>query len=115
MSDSQDTFLDPAEAAAGASRLTHAGEGLHSNLSRIVTQINALNGKAPWGTDETGVKFNEQYLAGEAPAKLVLDASTQLVERVRQLGPDVTAAVEGTVEQDDLVAKWFGGGQRGDS
>ncbi len=114
MSDARSTFLDPAGAAAGASRLTAAGQTLSGSLSRIAGTIDTLNGKKPWGTDDVGKKFNENYLeaGAEAPAALVLSAGAQIVERVRLLGPDVKSAVEGTVETDDLVAKWFGGEQK---
>lgn len=113
MSGTGQTFLDPEDAAAGASRLAAAGQTLSSSLSGIAGTINSLNTAAPWGTDDVGKKFNEGYLEGgaEAPAALVLSAGAQIVERVRQLGPDVKSAVEGTVETDDLVAKWFGGEQ----
>lgn len=114
MSDLQRTFLDPAGASAGASRLTQAGQTLSSSLSRIAGTIGTLHTAAPWGTDDVGKEFNKNYLeaGAEAPAALVLSASAQITERVRQLGPDVKSAVEGTVETDDLVAKWFGGEQK---
>ncbi|MET8148610.1 hypothetical protein ACIBSW_35260 [Actinoplanes sp. NPDC049668] len=111
MSGVDDTFLDPAKAAGGAVQLTHAGEALSSNFNRLAGVIEGLNGQQPWGNDDPGKQFNKQYLEGgdEAPAKVMLDAGKQVVERVSQLGPDVREAIEGTVEMDDLVAKWFGG------
>src|SRR5262245_8188151 len=107
-----ETFLDPAKAASGATQLTHAGENLSNAVSRLAGTIERLNQEQapPWGTDEAGQKFFEEYLkAGDkSPANLVLDGTREVAEQVRQLGPDVRAAVLGTVETDDLVAKWFG-------
>jgi hypothetical protein len=109
-----ETFLDPAKAAGGAMQLTHAGENLASTFHRLAGVIEGLNGQKPWGNDQPGKEFNKQYLEGgdEAPAKVTLDAGKQVVERVSQLGPDVREAIEGTVEMDDLVAKWFGGDKK---
>ena len=112
MSGIEETFLDPAATATGAMALTSTGESLSSRFTQLSAKIETLHGAAPWGHDDPGKSFNKDYLDGEAPAKLTLEGSKNLVERVRQLGPDVRSAVEGTVEMDDLVGKWFGGDEK---
>ncbi|GAB1640878.1 hypothetical protein [Krasilnikovia sp. MM14-A1259] len=110
MSGVDDTFLDPAKAAGGAMQLTHAGEDLSSSFHRLAGVIDKLNGAKPWGTDDPGNQFNKQYLenGAEAPAAAMLTGGKKVVDLVGRLGPDVRDAIEGTVEMDDLVAKWFG-------
>jgi hypothetical protein len=113
MTDNQETFVHPEGASDGATKLTVASEGLYSKFSRLSSKISGLNESSPWGTDQPGKEFNKNYLEssgdGGAPAATTLDAGKNLIDRVRQLGPDVHDAVAGTVEIDDLVKKWFGG------
>jgi hypothetical protein len=109
------TFLDPTGARGGAAKLTTAAETLASAWATTKSQIEGLHGSSPWGTDEAGVEFNKHYLDGgdKAPAAATLAAAEELITRLRQLGPDIKEAVEGTVDADELVASWFrapGGG-----
>jgi hypothetical protein len=109
MSGAEETFLDPDAAANGAARLTSTGDNLHTRFVALAARLDTLNGAHPWGNDKPGQTFNKEYLAdgGDAPAKLVLDAGKKTVDIVAQLGPKVKSAVDGTVEVDDLVKKWF--------
>src|SRR4051794_12380674 len=113
MSEAEETFLDPDAAANGAARLTAAGESLHNKFATLAARVHGPNDAHPWGDDQPGQAFHKEYLAGgdEAPAKVVLEAGKGLVDRVALLGPQVKSAVEGTVEVDDLVKKWFDTGK----
>lgn len=111
MSDEQETYVQSDRAIDAAGKLTIAGQTLSSRFSQLSATIEGLNNSQPWGDDQPGKEFNKNYLEGgdEAPARTTLVAGKNLVERVGQLGPDVKSAVDGTVELDDLVKKWFGG------
>lgn len=106
-----ETNLDAPAAKEGARKLTSAGSTLGSAWRSAQAQINALNAEAPWGTDKNGQEFNKHYLEGgaESPAGLTLKAAGDLVDRLEKLGPDIQSAVDGTVDADDLTAKWFKG------
>ncbi|MFF0150133.1 hypothetical protein [Micromonospora sp. NPDC005203] len=111
MSDADETFLKPDAARAGAQRLGVAGATLASRWAQHAATISSLNASAPWGTDEPGQGFNKHYLEGgdKAPATSVLSGGKTIVDLIKLLGPDVLSAVDGTVEVDDMVDKWFGG------
>lgn len=112
MTGSQETFVDPDGAAKGAVSLSHAGESMQSRVSGALSKIQGFNEAKPWGTDDPGKEFNKNYLeagedGGDGIATSTLDVGKQLVDQVHQLGPDVTKLLAGTVEMDEMIAKWF--------
>ncbi|MEU4680152.1 hypothetical protein [Micromonospora sp. NPDC023737] len=111
MSDPNETFVNPDGARDGARQLGAAGHTLASRWAQHAATISSLNASAPWGTDDPGKEFNKHYLEGgdDAPATNVIGGGKTIVDLVKVLGPDVTSAVDGTVEVDDMVDKWFGG------
>ena len=108
MGTNDETVVNPAATKDGASQLTTVGESLSSKFHRLKGTIDALNAAQPWGDDDPGKEFNKNYLGGDdAPAQMTLDAGKNVIDRVAMLGPDVKSSVEGTLELDEMVAKWF--------
>ncbi|MFB9239368.1 hypothetical protein ACFFWC_28175 [Plantactinospora siamensis] len=107
MSDDQEMFLNPTDARHAASHLNTAGQHLASKWAQLTGQIEKLNGEKPWGTDQPGDEFNKNYLGGKAPAKSILTDGKKVVDKVQGLGVDVASSVDGTVDDDQLIAKWF--------
>ena len=114
MTDEQETYVQSDRTIDAAGKLAIAGQSLANRFTQLSATIEGLNNGQPWGNDQPGTEFNKNYLEGgdEAPARTTLTAGKNLVERVSQLGPDVKSAVDGTVEIDDLVKKWFGGDKK---
>ncbi|ASW57110.1 hypothetical protein [Plantactinospora sp. KBS50] len=107
MSEEEETFVHPVAARNAASNLNTAGQQLAGRWAQLVGRIDELNGAKPWGTDQPGTEFNKNYLDDKAPAKNVLTDGKELVDRFQGLGVDVASAVDGTVDTDDLISKWF--------
>lgn len=107
MSDAKETFVNPSGAKSGAAEFTSTAESMYSTWSQAASTIRALNGDQPWGHDDPGKEFNKNYLAGEGFANQALDGGDAVMKKLREIGPGVTSAVDGTVEVDDVIAKWF--------
>ncbi len=107
MSEARETHVQPDGALSGAQELSAAGQRLAAKWADLSGKIKALNDARPWGDDKAGNEFNKEYLAGEAPAALTLQAGTDLMPVFRNLGGDVIQAVKGTVDYDGLISKWF--------
>jgi hypothetical protein len=107
MAGEKETFVHPANALAGARHLTAAGTSFWSKWVELKGRIESLNAAKPWGDDEPGRKFSEQYTGGDNPAKQTLDAGQSNAVVFKDLGNDVTAAVKGTMDSDDLISKWY--------
>ncbi len=84
--------------------MDHDLEGI---FRQLVGKIDGLNNAKPWGTDQPGDEFNKNYLGDKAPAKTVLTEGKKAIDKLHGLGTDVASAVEGTVDTDDLISKWF--------
>ncbi|GAA5185167.1 hypothetical protein GCM10023322_28280 [Rugosimonospora acidiphila] len=103
------TAVDPTEALNGAGQLTTVGDGVLRKWFGLVDRINGLNDKRPWGNDDVGKKFNQYYLEGENPqATQALSAGTEMVVALSMVGDQITEAVRGTEDLDQLIAQWFG-------
>ncbi|MDG4762745.1 hypothetical protein O7632_01230 [Solwaraspora sp. WMMD406] len=112
MTEPNETALNPGAARTGGVELTGVGDDLAARWERLAGTINSLNSETPWGDDEPGRAFNEHYLAeGEdAPVGATMKSGGELVTWMHQLGPSVVEVVDGTVDVDEAVATWFGGG-----
>lgn len=104
------TRLDPASASAAAKKLTGVGNALDTAWSEVKAEITRLNGTAPWGKDEAGEGFDKNYSKGnseDSPARQALKAGDELVAKMKELGPLVQQAINGTVDSDEFTAKLF--------
>jgi hypothetical protein len=104
------TRLDPESASEAARKLTGVGMALETAWKEARAEITRLNGAQPWGTDDPGKAFDDNYSKGssdESPAKLALKAGDELVAKVKELGPLVQQAIGGTIAADEFTAKLF--------
>jgi hypothetical protein len=109
---SDETLVNATATKDGAKQMHFAGQRLASQWAQLKTTIESLNGQKPWGDDEPGNQFNKDYLNGEHYATSTLEATAELVELMKDLGGQVAMSVDGSLEVDDLVASWFGGGDK---
>lgn len=107
MPDDGSTFVNKTAALDAAKVLDAAGNTAWNNWIRLLGDISDANGRAPWGNDEPGKEFNKNYLAGKAPADQILQMMMLLMPKFHTLGQDVTDAINGTVDTDGLISKWF--------
>jgi hypothetical protein len=107
MTGERETFVHPVNAKVGAKNLSAAGHRFWAKWAALKSKIEGLNGQRPWGDDEPGRKFSEQYTGGDNPAKLTLEAGDSCAVIFKDLGDDVVQAVDGTMDNDDLIEKWF--------
>lgn len=103
-----EVFLNPDAVKKGASNLGSAADALSQAWKTFSSTTTSLHASNPWGDDEPGEQFNKQYMAGEAVATKVIDATGEMVGTARRLGPQVGFCVDGTVDADDFVANMFG-------
>ncbi len=104
------TRLDPESASEAARKLTGVGMALETAWKEARAEIARLNGAQPWGTDDPGKAFDDNYSKGnsdESPAKQALKAGDELVAKVKELGPLVQQAIGGTIAADEFTAKLF--------
>ena|SRR5215211_2215006 len=106
------TRLDPASASAAARKLTGVGIALETAWKEARAEITRFNGAkpTPWGDDDAGKAFDENYSNGgsdESPANQALKVGDELVAKMKELGPLVQQAINGTVDSDEFTAKLF--------
>ncbi len=104
------TRLDPESATAAARKLTGVGIALDTAWKEVRAEIDRLNGAQPWGKDDAGKAFDENYSKGNSdagPAKQALKAGDELVAKMKELGPLVQSAINGTVSSDEFTGKLF--------
>jgi len=106
------TRLDPQSASAAAKKLTGVGIALDTAWSEVKAEIRRINGLEPWGKDDAGKGFDENYSKGNSeagPASQALKAGDEVVDRMKKLGPLVQSAIDGTVSSDEFTRKLFKG------
>ncbi|WP_433056691.1 hypothetical protein [Dactylosporangium sp. CS-033363] len=102
------TAVSPSQALTAASQLTTMGEAMLDRWRAVRGRIEQLNAARPWGDDDPGRNFNENYAAGEhPPCTSVLEAGESMVLALARLGEQVREGVQGVVDLDDLTATWF--------
>jgi len=107
------TRLDPDSATAAARKLTGVGIALNTAWAEARAEIERINGIAPWGKDEAGEAFDKNYSQGNSDAgaaKQALKAGDELVTKMKELGPLVQSAIDGTVSSDEFTGKLFKSG-----
>jgi hypothetical protein len=105
----RETFVHPTNATAGARSLSSTGSSFWNRWTELKARIEGLNEDRPWGDDEPGRRFSEQYTGGEEgnAAQMTLDAAHSQALILKDLGGDVIEAVNGTMDSDELIEKWF--------
>lgn len=104
------SFDNPTAALDEAAALTAAGDAAWHSWVRVLDEISVTHARQPWGDDEAGAEFNLNYLSGTASAAQLLATLAEVMPLLRGLGRDVTGAINGTVDTDELIAKWFATG-----
>ena len=90
-------YLDPAVALDGARNLTAAGRHYENLLTGPGAEVAEITGKRPWGNDDIGQSFENNYRPIE---QLVFQAWDQLARYVEQLGEAVAAGVADNQQAD---------------
>ena len=89
--------LDPAVALDGARNLTAAGQHYRNLLDGAGADITEITGRRPWGSDDIGQAFENNYRPIE---RQVFQAWDQLARYVQQLGEAATASVADNQQAD---------------
>lgn len=100
MSD-QELWLDPGRAQQAGFDLAHAGEAITAQRGELGAAIAAASAGRPWGKDDVGAAFEQNYRGFEA---MVLRAWNNVGGYVTSLGTNVVQAVHATVETDAASA-----------
>ncbi|GAA1741427.1 hypothetical protein [Luedemannella helvata] len=97
------TFVNPAVAVEAAGRLGSIGAELVNRWAELEGRITALHAASPWGGDEVGTMFSENYLPPEEDkgASGVVKGIGSLANALKELGPQVILAVQGSVATDE--------------
>jgi hypothetical protein len=112
----KETFVKPGRALQGANDLAAAGSSFYAKWTRLSGTITTLSSTTNpiWGNDEPGKKFAEQYVGdgnsgdgGSNVAQMTIDSTASIAPVLRDLGGDVKKAIQGTMDTDDLIDKWF--------
>ena len=100
------TFVNPAVALEAAGRLGSIGVEFVNRWSELEGRINALHAAAPWGGDEVGTSFSENYLppGQDTGAAGVVKGLGSLTKALKELGPQVIHAVQGSGATDEDAA-----------
>lgn len=106
MSDDE-VYVDPAAARKKAGDLESSASTLSQAWTTFCLDLASLNGVVPWGTDESGTKFNEEYLDGDKPVTQLVNGTGEMMVLLDKLGPDIKSCVDGNVDADDIVVSWF--------
>ncbi|MFJ8577094.1 hypothetical protein [Micromonospora sp. NPDC093277] len=98
-------WLDADRARRGGADLTLAGEAVSVSRREIGGEIAAASGQRPWGRDDIGAAFDQQYRGYEETLLQVWEALGRSLEG---LGTDVVRSVAATVETDEINARQLG-------
>ena len=90
-------YLDPAVALDGARNLTAAGQHYRNLLDGPGADVAGITGRRPWGSDDIGQAFENNYRPIE---RQVFQAWDQLARYVQQLGEAATASVADNQQAD---------------
>lgn len=97
-----ETELDPEEAAATAARLVLGVDEAARLISGPVAAITSAHATKPWGTDDAGKKFEEDYLAG---ADSLLDAPDDVYHAVSVLAEQAGFGALHIRSEDELFGR----------
>jgi hypothetical protein len=100
--------LDADEAYAGSRALRAAGEHLGAQRSSAGAELEAASAAPPWGTDEYGRSFENQYRPVE---QQVMDVWRRLAEHVEGLGDAAARSVQDNLGADADAQRRFLRGQ----
>src|SRR5688572_28712606 len=89
--------LDADEASTGSRALRAAGEHLGAQRRSAGTELEAASAAPPWGTDEYGRSFEDQYRPAE---RQVMDVGQRLAAYVEGLGEAAARSVQDNVGAD---------------
>jgi hypothetical protein len=104
MTDKPDqTFVNPAATIDAAGRLGAIGQHFVEQWVDVALRIAGLHADAPWGGDDVGKTFVENYLppAEDQGAGGVVKGIGSLGDALKELGPQVILAVNGSVATDE--------------
>ena len=90
-------YLDPPVALDGARNLTAAGRHYQGLLRGPGAEITEITGGRPWGADDIGQSFENNYRPIE---RQVFQAWEQLARYVQQLGEAAAASVADNQQAD---------------
>ena len=90
-------YLDPPVTLDGARNLTAAGRHYRGLLTGPGADVAAVTGKRPWGTDDIGQSFENNYRPIE---QQVFQAWDQVARYVEELGQAVAAGVTDNQQAD---------------
>ena len=103
-----ETDIQSDPALSGAVRLARVGTDFGTAWAAINARITTLNGGRPWGGDEVGVTFAEQYMPDGEPtagAAGLLQGVTSLATVLHGLGTSVYHAVTGSLSDDEEIGR----------
>jgi hypothetical protein len=93
----QQLWLDPSGAHDAGVDLAHAGRAITTQHGGLGAEIAAASAGRPWGRDDIGAAFEQNYRVFEA---MVLQAWKSVGGYVEGLGTAVVTAVHASVETD---------------
>ncbi len=97
-------WLDPARARRAGGDLARAGEAVTGQRAEIGAAIAAASARRPWGRDDIGAAFEQQYRGYE---EMMLRVWAGVGRRLTELGSDVLRSVEANLETDAASAGRF--------
>ncbi|MFI5935191.1 hypothetical protein [Actinoplanes sp. NPDC051494] len=97
MPDGGELYLDPQRAIAGGRDLAAAGKDLVDRRNGIGADIIAASSQKPWGMDDIGAAFDQQYAPMEAK---LMEAWLRIAEYVEGLGEAAVASVNDNLHAD---------------
>ncbi|BCJ58450.1 hypothetical protein [Micromonospora endophytica] len=97
-------WLDPTRARHAGGDLARAGEAVTGRRAEVGAAIAAASERRPWGRDDIGSAFEQQYRGYE---EMVLRVWAGVGRRLTELGTDVVRSVESNVETDAASAGRF--------
>jgi hypothetical protein len=96
--------LDADEASAGSRAMRAAGEHLGAQRGSAGAELEAASAAPPWGTDEYGRSFEDQYRPVE---RQVMDAWRQLAAYVEGLGEAAARSIQDNLGADADAQRRF--------
>lgn len=94
--------IDPQGVSNGISQFQATADGLQTTWDAAVAKINAMNGAAPWGTDDAGSGFVKQWTTDKGDQYAAGGAAT--VTDLTELAGLVQKAVQASLASDEQQA-----------
>lgn len=117
---------DPARVKTQAATITTAANTFNTAWQSAKSELTTHHAAKPWGTDSLGMAFLAGYgdptgssqgltnqdgqgvNGADAPAAKIVAGTDDVAGRVVLIGPAITDLMNGVIDDDALIATWFG-------